>query len=214
MRLHSRRLLTPLALLLAVFLARGVLAAEKLDLSKLVDRPDEWFKSDEGRRIADNVVSWQNANGGWWKAYDVSVARPAKVEAKDDPASKAPANDREDTWHRTSTIDNKATFTELRFLARAFRVNQEPKYRAAFERGMKFLFDAQYPNGGWPQRFPVEENYGRHITFNDNAMVGVMRLMEDVASGEADFAWVGTDERERAKSAFGRGIGCILDAQI
>src|SRR5947208_1868790 len=48
-------------------------------VAKLVDQRDEWFKSPENLKIVDNVCSWQNANGGWWKAYDVSSPRPATV---------------------------------------------------------------------------------------------------------------------------------------
>ena len=57
-----------------------------MDLSKQVSKPDEWFKSPEGRTILDNVVSWQNANGGWWKAYDAT--KPRTEEQATTPADK------------------------------------------------------------------------------------------------------------------------------
>ena len=44
------------------------------DITKFRDRPDAWFTSDEGKRFLDNVLTWQNKNGGWWKAYDVDQA--------------------------------------------------------------------------------------------------------------------------------------------
>lgn len=184
-----------------------------MDLSKQLKQSDEWFKSAEGKRIIDNVVTWQNANGGWWKAYDATTPRPPSPHTADG-SPLAPPGDRENDWHRTSTFDNKATYTELRLLARAYRVQPDPKYRDAFERGMKFVFDAQYPNGGWPQRFPLENNYGRHITFNDDAMTGVMNLLFDVAAGSGDFAWVPQDQRDASKKAFDRGVQCTLDCQI
>jgi PelA/Pel-15E family pectate lyase len=185
--------------------------AAKLDLSNQVNQPDEWFKSPEGRKILDNVVTWQNSNGGWWKGYDASKPRDEKDTTD---AGKAAPGDRVSDWHRTSTFDNKATVSELRLLARGYRVTQEPKYRDAFERGMKFVFDSQYANGGWPQRFPIENNYGRHITYNDNAMSGVMNLLKDIADGTPDFAWVASDPRARARQSFERGVECVLDTQI
>jgi PelA/Pel-15E family pectate lyase len=214
--LKSPRRLLPALLALALLpaLVPALATAAPMDLSKLVDRPDDWFKSPDGRKILDNIVTWQNANGGWWKAYDATVPRPAKLPEITDPTNKAPANDRDSVWHRTSTFDNKATYTELRLLARGYRVTQDTKYRDAFDRGIKFVFDAQYPNGGWPQRFPIEDNYGRHITFNDNAMTDLMMLLEDIAGGDADFAWVSTDVKTRSKEAFDRGVQCILDLQI
>lgn len=42
--------------------------------SKLTGRPDEWFKSGEGRTILANVVGRQNADGGWYKHYDIESA--------------------------------------------------------------------------------------------------------------------------------------------
>lgn len=204
----------PVAVLLALSVASlPALGAEKIDLSQQLKQPDAWFKSAEGKRIADNVVSWQNANGGWWKGYDATVPKAGATAANDGPTL-APAGDRQNTWERTSTIDNKATFTEIRFLSRTYRVNQDAKYRDAVDRGLTFLYDAQYPNGGWPQRFPLEDNYGRHITFNDNAMTGVMHLLLDIVTGEEDFKWMPAGQRDAAKKSFDRGVQCILDCQI
>src|SRR5207237_2596642 len=115
---------------------------------------------------------------------------------------------------RTSTFDNGATYTEMRILARAHRVTGREDCKQAFERGLKFIFDSQYPNGGWPQRFPLEENYGRHITFNDDAMTNVMVLMIEIADGKPDFTFIDDAERRRCKEAFDRGIDCILKCQI
>jgi PelA/Pel-15E family pectate lyase len=209
MSLPSHRIL--LVLLVCWSAGRSAHAASPMDISKLEGKSDAWFTSDEGRRILDNVVSWQNANGGWWKAYDTSKPRTADAKAGD-PSK--PSTGDEDSWHRASTFDNKATYTEMRLLARGYRLTQEPKYRASFERGLKYIFESQYPNGGWPQRFPLGNDYGRHITYNDNAMTGVMALLMDVAKGEADFAWVAPDQRKHAKEAFDRGVQCVLDTQI
>jgi PelA/Pel-15E family pectate lyase len=210
MSLNPHRLLLVLLLgSLAASVARGA----KVDVSRLLSKPDAWFTSDGGRRMLDNIASWQNANGGWWKGYDATVPRDENLHLTDD-YSKAPPDDKEAVWRRTSTFDNRATVSELRLLARAFRLTREPGYRQSFERGMTFVFDSQYPNGGWPQRFPLEDNYGRFITYNDNAMVGVMTLLADVHKGDGDFAWVSPELRDRARQAFDRGVRCILDTQI
>jgi PelA/Pel-15E family pectate lyase len=203
-----------LLMLLAGSLAAAPMApGAKVDVSRLLARPDAWLTSDEGRRMLDNIASWQNPTGGWWKGYDAAVPRDESLHLTDD-YSKAPPDDNEAVWRRTSTFDNKATVSELRLLARAFRLTQDQKYRQAFDRGVKFVFDAQYPNGGWPQRFPLENNYGRHITYNDNAMVGVMTLLMDLDKGAGDFAWAPPELRMRAKQSFDRGVQCILDTQI
>jgi PelA/Pel-15E family pectate lyase len=202
----SRFAFTAVAVLL-LLCAR--LPAEEVD--KIVDRPDAWFAGSEGRQVIDNIVTWQNPNGGWWKAYDASRPKPAGARASQD--SRFPAAD-QNTTGDISTFDNQATYTELRLLARAFRVTQAPRYRDAFERGLKFVFDSQYGNGDWPQRFPLQNNYGRHITFNDNAMVGVMSLLKDASDGKGEFVWLNNDLRRRARESFDRGVECTLVCQI
>ena len=180
-------------------------------VSRLVDKDDAWFNSEQGKQSVDNIVTWQNENGGWWKSYDASNPRPPKVE---DRPNSGPKGDDDNVWHRVSTIDNNATYSELRILARAARVLKDDKYKSSFNRGLKYLFDAQYSNGGWPQRFPLQDNYGRHITFNDDAMLGVMKLMRDIFDDQPDFKFVSDADRKHAKEAFEKGIECILNCQI
>ena len=177
----------------------------------VLNRPDTWFQSPEGQKLADNIVTWQNANGGWWKNYDPNKPRPANPGAKTNDGA---LGDTEDVWRKVSTFDNGATYSEMRILARAHRILQRDNYRDAFNRGLKYIFDAQYPNGGWPQRFPLQDNYGRHITFNDDAMSSVMSLLRDIADGAADFAFVSDEDRKRSAEAFDRGVDCILKCQI
>ena len=93
----------------------------------LVEQPEAWYRTPQGRRALENLRSWQNANGGWWKGYDVSLARSA---ARASTADSAPANDNDLVWHRTSTFDNGATYSEMRVLARAFRLLGEDADRA------------------------------------------------------------------------------------
>jgi PelA/Pel-15E family pectate lyase len=181
-------------------------------LGHAMRRPVEWYGTEEGRRLADIVLSWQNANGGWWKKYDATQPRPGDLP----PPSNAdgPPGDTEGVWRPVSTIDNDATYDEMCILARAYAAGHDERYREAFERGLKFLLEAQYPNGGWPQRYPLQENYGREITFNDGAMVNVMSLMKDVAEGQGVYGFIGEDERERCRRAFEKGVECTLACQV
>jgi PelA/Pel-15E family pectate lyase len=113
-----------------------------------------------------------------------------------------------------STIDNGATTTQLRFLARVFTAARADRFRVAFVAGLDFLFAAQYPNGGWPQFYPLRTDYSRHITFNDNAMTNAMTLLRDVADGRAPVAFVDEARKARAKMAYGKGVAVILASQI
>ena len=56
--------------------------------------------------------------------------------------------------------------------------------------------------------------YWHYITFNDDSMVGVLRLFRDVAQEEEPFTIVGTQRRVKASKAVAKGIECILKYQI
>ena len=156
----------------------------------------EWFQGEEGRRIADNVLTWQTSHGSWPKNRDTASE---------------PFGGKSDDLH--GTFDNSATIGELRFLARAFRATNEARYQQAFLKGLSHILEAQYPNGGWPQFYPLSKGYHRHITFNDNAMVRILELLRDV-SESSDYEFLEMKDRTKAKAAVTKGIDCILRAQI
>ena len=151
--------------------------------SRYAKRSVEWFQSEEGRRIADNVLTWQTPHGGWPKNRDTASE---------------PFEGKRDDLH--GTFDNSATIDELRFLARAFRATNEPRYQQAFLKGLSHVLEAQYPNGGWPQFYPLSKGYPRHITFNDNAMVRILELLRDV-SESSDYAFLEAEYRTQAEDA-------------
>lgn len=167
----------------------------------LLRRDDAWLTGAEGATILDNILSFQTPVGGWCKAYD--ARKPCA----------GPAGG----WNGVPTIDNGATWSEIRVLARAHGAQARPAYATAVQRGIDFLLARQYANGGWPQRSPLDpgrHQYGVHITFNDDAMVEVMRLMDDIARKRPPFAWLDEGRRAQADAAFTRGIDCILRSQI
>ena len=164
--------------------------------SRYAKQSTEWFQSAEGRRIADNVLTWQTPHGSWPKNRDTASE---------------PFAGKSDDLH--GTFDNGATTNELRFLARAFRATNEPHYREAFLKGLSHILEAQYPTGGWPQFYPLSKGYHRHITFNDNAMVRILELLRDV-SESSDYGFLKTESRTKAEAAVTKGIDCILSTQI
>ena len=65
-----------------------------------------------------------------------------------------------------------------------------------------------------PKYYPVRNDYSRHITFNDDAMVKVMDLLNEVAHARPPFAVVDQQTRSRAAQAVERGIQLVLKAQV
>ncbi len=167
-------------------------------------QPAAWYAGDEARRIATTVMAHQRESGGWAKNVDMAApALPADLARWESERGRV-----------DSTIDNGATTTPLRFLARVQRAQPDPRIARALNAGLRFLLDAQYANGGWPQYWPQPRGYAAHVTFNDNAMVNVLRLLREAAAGSGDFAFVDPVTRSRAAAAVARGVDCILRCQV
>ena len=163
---------------------------------EFLKKSDDWFASDEARHICNNILSFQSELGGWPKNKDTTSVRYAGDRSK-----------------LKATYDNGATTDELRFLARMFTATTDNTDRMAFERGLDYVLNGQYQNGGWPQFWPPGKNYHRHITYNDDAMVRLLDFVREVATSPL-FNFVDSPRRNAASDAFKRGIGCILRCQI
>ena len=171
-----------------------------------LNQPAAWYASADARDLADTVLLYQFPNGGWPKNREMTLTPQAAAAARP-----APVPDDE----QMPTIDNNATHMQLRFLARVISaVNGSVAHRAAVARGLEYLLAAQYPNGGWPQFFPLREGYYSHITFNDDAMASVLEVLHDVARDRAPFAFVDPALRPRAAAAVTKGVECILRCQV
>ena len=169
----------------------------------LKQQPD-WYASDEAARIADNLLLYQRNSGGWPKNIDMSSP------LNDDERAKLNAQKKE----IDSTIDNNATFSQLVFLVRVLTTRHTESYLDSFNKGLDYLLKAQYANGGWPQYYPELTGYYKHITYNDDAMIGVMKLLRDVAAKRTEYAFVDEARRAKAAVAVQKGIECILKTQV
>ena len=167
---------------------------------------DEFFQSDEARRIGDQVLLYQRVTGGWPK--NINMATPLNDEQR---AQVLKDKERRDD----STTDNSATSQQIIFLARLYQGTKDDRYKEGFLRGVEYLLSGQYANGGWPQFWPEMHGYQIHITYNDDAMVNTMKLLRDVArqkkpyEGLADAAM-----RQRCQQAFDKGVECMLATQM
>jgi PelA/Pel-15E family pectate lyase len=172
--------------------------------SDCLSQKPEWYASDEAARIADNVLLYQRDTGGWPKNIDM-----AGTLTNEEKAALVKQKQEID-----STIDNGATYTQLAYLARVFTAQKLERHKEAFLKGVDYLLKAQYDNGGWPQYYPLHKGYYTHITYNDNAMIGVMRLLRDIARKKPAYAFVDEARRVKAEQAVQKGIECILKTQV
>ena len=171
-----------------------------------LDRPAAWYASAEARHVADVIVSVQTPAGGWGKNAD--RRGPLRLPGQHwVPGGKS----------FIGTIDNNATTTELRFLARVQA--QAPgapgqAWRDAFLKGVRYLLDAQYPNGGFPQVYPLEGGYHDAITFNDDALVDAVDLLAAAARRQGDYGFVPPSVAGRAQDAIDGALRLILASQV
>jgi PelA/Pel-15E family pectate lyase len=168
----------------------------------------EWYAGAEALRVADNLLLYQREVGGWPKNIDMAAPlsekeRAALLKQKGETGNEAAA-----------TIDNGATFTQLEFLARVYTAQKQGRHRDSFIKGLDYLLAAQYENGGWPQYYPLRKGYYAHITYNDNAMVGVLELLRDVVRRKPDYVFVDEARRLKSEKAVERGVECILKTQV
>jgi len=154
-------------------------------------------------RVGENMLLYHRDLGGWPKNID--MARPLSDAEKDQLRAEKGRND--------ATLDNGATHSQLRHLAKAYTATKQERFKAAFLKGLDYILTAQQPNGGWPQS-KGGTHYAALITFNDGAMIGAMTVLRDVAEAKPDYAFVDEARRQQAAEAVQRGIDCILACQI
>ena len=167
----------------------------------------EFFKTEEARRVGEQVLVYQRNTGGWPKNIDMA-RKMSEQELADVLKDKSRSDD--------STIDNNATTSQMIYLARLYQQTNDVRYRDAFAQALEYLLSGQYPGGGWPQFWPGPQGYQTHITFNDDAMANTLELFNEIVEGQPPFDGSLTDKamRKRLSKAFDKGIECILATQI
>jgi len=115
--------------------------------------------------------------------------------------------------HPDATIDNHATYREIRYLVNAYNKTQSKTYLNAAETGIRYLLKMQYANGGFPQFYPDTSGYRKHITYNDDAMINALQILKDASESTA-FESIDADLKRQAALAVKKGIACILKTQI
>ncbi|MEP9400428.1 pectate lyase [Sphingomonas sp. VNH70] len=185
-----------------------------------MDRAPAWYAGPEAKSVADTIVSFQTPAGGWGKNMDRSG--PPRLRGQSWVViENLPANAREDIkaeagWRYVGTIDNNATIDEIRFLAKVgtARGASGEAYRAAALKGLRYLLAAQFPNGGWPQVYPLQGGYHDAITYNDGAVSQVATLLLDAGGRTGDFAFVPAGVATQAAAAVARVRDLILRTQV
>ncbi|MBD1424072.1 pectate lyase [Sphingobacterium arenae] len=160
--------------------------------------------------LAEKVLVYQLPNGAWGKQLVDKKAVNYALPLTKELLQKINATD-----EKYATIDNGATTREINILIEAYTKTQHTNYLKAARRGIEYLLEAQYENGGFPQYYPNKSLYRGQITYNDNAMINVLTVLDNLAKEKKDFVALADNRlKECAMDAVTRGIDCILRTQV
>ena len=159
-----------------------------------------------------NLSTWQIDHGGFYKAFASKYTNPWNgSDAKSDIIKNGKA---------LGTIDNDATIQEMRLLAEQYKTTKNATYKAkfkeTFQKALAFLLDSQRSKGGFPQMHPKRGNYSDQITFNDDAMIRAMLLLQDIleANPPFDSDIVQSNHIASIQNSLNKAVDFILKSQI
>jgi len=219
---HLKATIIVLLMLFSQLLLAQLSTPVQIDMEPFADNTHHWYdifnkenminplpgkpqyKPTEITKIADNILLMQKNNGGWAKNYDVFAIL---TDAQKDSVITAKKE-------LNTTFDNGNTFTQIAALAITYTATKVDKYKKGVLKGLDFILQSQYKNGGWPQYFPLESDYSRCITYNDGAMAGIMKLIKDINDNKPQYAFVDKKYREKLMFAYNKGLDCIIKTQI
>lgn len=188
--------------------------ADKMDGTRVVtDTSKEKFADLQAAIVtADNYLSWQMEHGGWDKGVEEQAEAPATLaDSKNKFSGWSAQNGGE-----LGTIDNDATYTQMRHIAAVYRETGDAKYKESVLKGLDFVLNLQYESGGFAQVYPKRGNYSDNVTFNDNAMINVLIMLEDMRDRRYPFDSDILSDEDIAKidESIDKAIDYILKAQI
>ena len=161
------------------------------------DRNDQRYKDNQIIEIAENLLKFQNIDGGWpanldWLA-NIGVSEIRKVRKGN---------------LGQSTFDNRNIYPQIDYLAQVFQATGLKRYQAAATRGLEYVLLEQRSSGGWRGK-DVDA-----ITFNDDVMVGIMDLLLKIRQGNSTYQWLDSSLRTRLSTSLDKAIDATLNCQI
>lgn len=115
-------------------------------------------------------------------------------------------------YYGNCTFDDNVTSGATRFLMQMYLATLDPAYKEPLDRALAFMRLSQYPSGGWPQRYPLRNefvhdglaDYTSYYTLNDGVMFNIIELLVEAYDRLGD---------ERNMEAARRGMDFITVLQ-
>lgn len=144
---------------------------------------DEYYYEAAGK-VAKALIWGQQECGGWNYVFDFAGENSLK-EWYETVGKNGWRLEEFQHYYGNATYDDGGTMEAARFLLRMYVEKNDPAYRPAVEKAIKFVMDSQYPIGGWPQRFPLmydhpfqgKKDYSSFITLNDDVIPDIIEFL-------------------------------------
>lgn len=207
--------------------------------------PYERWTENDVLEIADNILTFQNPDGGWGKIGRSSLfknfpghekascqdlliklapeekklmkdflskVQPVKFDSIKTERSSKPS---EKIAKPRSVLDNRMTYSHVRYLTKVYAQTKEKKYLTSAARGLSWILSVELPCGGWGGC----DIYG--LCINDDVTSGVLSFLQDLLY-EAEYAPLlnatnpATKKKFSAevKKAHDRAIAVLLKTQV
>ncbi len=147
------------------------------------------------KKTADALIYGQHPLGGWH--YFIDFDKAGLNEWYEKVASRFLRGMEEFRhYYGNCTFDDNVTQGATTLLLHLYLETHDPVYFSALKKALDFILIAQYPNGGWPQRYPLRyefvhdglPDYTSNATLNDDAMNNTINLLleayEDLGNEE------------------------------
>jgi len=127
-------------------------------------------------RVAGALIWGQLPSGGWH--YFIDFDMPGLQRYYDTFFSRCWGWQEYLHFYGNGTFDDRTTAAATLFLLSLYDATLDPKYRPPLLKALTFICEAQYPNGAWPQRYPLKNEFAKDghrdytscYTFNDGVI--------------------------------------------
>jgi len=188
----------------------GTVGVGRMFLNAYKTTGDETFLA-YAEKAANALIWGQHPAGGWH--YFIDFDMTGVRDWYDKVLSKCWGWEEYYHYYGNCTFDDGVTTGATRFLMELYMTTLDPKYRVPMLKAFDFILESQFPNGAWPQRYPLKhdfphdghEDYTSFYTFNDNVIQANIHLLLD--------AWEQLGIEEFRDAAY-RGMDFIVISQL
>jgi PelA/Pel-15E family pectate lyase len=154
-------------------------------------------------KIANVLIYGQHPEGGWH--YFIDFDPQGIPEYYKNVATQCWGWEEYYHYDGNCTFDDSVHTGATRFLMALYMTTLNPRYRVALDKALDFVLVSQFPNGAWPQRYPLRDDYTSCYTFNDEVISGNISLLLEAFEKLGD---------ARYREAALRGMDFVAVAQV